>query len=233
MLSSRNEDPLYVIGVHERSASTDSSLIAFLTTRGELRVRVRMHGAMKQAVILLGGDCRETGFESAFDLLDSELAARDIGTVWLDYRSPGDCAQCAIDTLLACQYLDDEGIRDVVLVGWSFGASVAAAAGSVACNVRAVAAISSREATDTCLRRLTSKPFLLLHGKSDKISPVEYVTRMCSRLSNSSRLIVYPDAGHDLKEVRQKVNDDLLDWIVVTLDPSQAFSVNSMEHAVS
>jgi alpha/beta superfamily hydrolase len=233
MLSSRNDDRLYVIGVQERSASTDTSQITFLTTRGELHARLRMHRGMKQAVILLGGDSRETGFEPAFDLLDSDLAARDIGAVRLDYRCPGDCAQCAIDTLLACQYLDDEGIRDVILVGWSFGASVAAAAGSVARNVRGVAAISAREATETCARRLRSKPILLLHGEKDKITPVESVSRIRARVDSPSRLIIYPGAGHDLKEVRQKVNEDLVDWLTRTLDPSQLCLSNPAQQPVS
>lgn len=233
MLSSRNDDRLYVIGVQERSASTDSSQITFLTTRGELRARVRMHRGMKQAVIMLGGDIGESGFEPAFDLLDGKLAAKGIGAVWLDYRSPGDVAQCAIDTLLACQYLDDEGIRDVMLVGWSFGASVAAAAGSVARNVRGIAAISAREATETCARRLRAKPLLLLHGEKDKVTPVEYVNRICARSNSPSRLVVYAGAGHDLKEVRQKLNDDLVDWLTCAFDPSKVCLSDSAPQHVS
>lgn len=233
MLSSRNDDRLYVIGVQERCSSTDCSQITFLTTRGELRARVRLHKGMKRSVILLGGCRGETGFESAFDLLEESLGVLDVGVVRLDHRTPGDCAQCSIDTLLACQYLDDEGIRDVVLVGWSFGASVAAAAGSVARNVRGIAAISAREATETCTRRLRSKPLLLLHGENDRITPVAHLNRICSRLSAQSRLIVYPGAGHDLVEVRQKLNEDLVDWILRTLDPSQVSIASPVEQQVS
>lgn len=170
---------------------------------------------------MLGGDRGENGFDPTFELLDKELAGKDIGTLWLDYRSPGDVAQCAIDTLLACQYFDDEGIRDVILVGWSFGASVAAAAGSVASNVRGIAAVSAREATETCTRRLHSKPLLLLHGEQDKVTPVDYVNRICARMGSLSRLVVYPGAGHDLKDVRQKVGADLVDWLTCTFDHSR------------
>lgn len=221
MLSSQNHDRLYVIGVQQRSASTDSSEISFLTTRGELRAQVRMHRGMRQAVILLGGSREEAGFESTFELLDTALAKRGIGSVQLECRSPGDCAQCAIDALLVCQYLDDEGIRDVVLVGWSFGASVAAAAGSVARNVRGVVAVSVREATESCCRRLRGKPLLLLHGERDRVTPVEYVTRLCARANGPRRLVVYPGASHDLKQVREKVTDDIVDWLVAVLDSSE------------
>lgn len=230
MLSSPNADRLYVIGVQERSAAPDSSEITFLTTKGELRARARMRRGMRQAVILLSGDGRESGGEPILQQLDAELALRGIGSVRIDCRRPGDCAQCAIDVLLICQYLDDEGIRDVAIVGWSFGASVAAAAASVARNVRAVAAISAREATENCCRRLRSKPLLVLHGEEDGITPVEYVRRFCDPADGLRRLIVYPGAGHDLKDARQQVCSDLIEWLDCALDLKHA--CNPLEQPV-
>lgn len=222
MLTSGNADRLYLIGVQEQPASTESTQITFLTTRGELRARARIRKGMKQAVILFGGSLQETGCEPIYEALDRDLATRDIGAVLLECRCPGDCAQCAIDALLVCQYLDDEGVRDIALVGWSFGASVAAAAGSVARNVRAVAAISAREATESCCRRLRSKPLLLLHGEKDRITPVDQIKRMVSKCDGPRRLIVYPGASHDLHEARNRVIQDLIDWLACVFEPSPA-----------
>lgn len=221
MLSQRSEQ-LYVIGIQERPGSSEYSTITFITTRGELNARVHLQRGMRQAVVFLGGDMTESAFDVGFDELSGDLGQRGIASVSIAYRSPGDCAQCAIDALLACQYLDDEGVRDVALVGWSFGASVAAAAGSVARNVRGVAAISAREATEACSRRLRAKPLLLMHGEKDKICSVDTVGRICARADTPRRLIVYPEAGHDLAEVRQQVRSDLIDWLVCALDPVQS-----------
>lgn len=217
MLTSRRNEQFYLIGVREQALSDECSQITFFTTRGDLVAYSRVCHGMRQAVIMLGGN--EHGFDSSFDRLGRELAELGIGSVRIDHRLPGDCAQCAIDTLLVCQYLDDEGISDVALVGWSFGADVALAAGSVARVVRGVAAISPCDVPEVCVRRMGTKPLLLMHGEADDTCSIENAGRVSLRAGGLADIIAYPGAGHDLAGVRSQATSDLVGWIVHAFDP--------------
>lgn len=222
MLTTRRSDQLYLIGVREQAATEGHARVTFLTTRGDLEADARaVHGA-KQAVVLLGGSAHEHCFDSDLDLLPRDLAEHGIGSLRIDYRSPGDCAQCAIDALLACQYLDDEGVSDVLLVGWSFGASVAIAAGSVARIVRGVAAVSPIDVPDCCVRRMCRKPLLVITGEGNDLASADCVRRVLLDSESHARLLTYPGQRHGLWGVRERVRADLLDWIALSFDASQA-----------
>lgn len=222
MLTNSRNDQFYLIGVREQATADGCTRITFFTTRGDLNAYARISRGARHAVILLGGDDREHGLDSEFGALSDELARLGISSVRLDYRFPGDCAQCAIDALLACQYLDDEGIADVVLAGYSFGAGVAFAAGSVCRTVRGVAAVSPLDISGCCIRRMARKPFLLMRGEDDEVYPIENAGRIFPRVGGYARTIAYPGAGHDLLSIVRKAREDLVDWIASTLDSARA-----------
>jgi pimeloyl-ACP methyl ester carboxylesterase len=222
MLTNHCNDQLYLIGVREQTVSETCTRITFFTTRGDLNAYARVSRGARRAVILLGGSEGESGLDSEFGLIADDLARLNIGSIQLDYRFPGDCAQCAIDALLLCQYLDDEGIADVALAGWSFGAGVALAAGSVCRTVRGVAAISPVDVSQCCVRWMGGKPLLLMRGEDDEVCPIDNVGRISLRTGGCARTIVYPGAGHDLIGILRKASEDLVDWISNTFDPARA-----------
>lgn len=193
MLTNHRNDQLYLIGVREQAISDGRSQVTFFTTRSDLVAYTRICRGMRQAVIMLGGD-DENGLDSEFNSAARELENLGIGSVQLDYRCPGDYAQCAIDALLACQYLDDEGISDVVLVGWSFGAEVALAAGSVARIVRGVAAISPWDVSELSSRRMCGKQLLLMREDAENICFID-------------------NDGRELPKTRHQIRNDLVQWI--------------------
>jgi hypothetical protein len=168
---------------------------------------------------MLGG--YEGGFDgpgSVYADLSKVLLDAGVASLRMDYRFPGDCVQSGIDTLLALQYLDDDAIHDVILLGWSFGGAVAIAAGSLARSIRGVAAISTIEIADCCARRLRSKPLLLIHGESDLSAPVAWPRRVYSLAEGSPDLIVYSGVGHDMQQVSDRLVKDLSAWILRTLN---------------
>lgn len=207
------EDQIYVIGVEERRIGGDARHLIFRTTCGDFDAIARLGRGIRQAVVMLGGGRGSVaGPSSIYPELADELYSRGIGSMRITYRQPGVCAKCAIDTLIALQYLDDEGVPDVVLAGWSFGGAVALATGSIARTVRGVAAISTLDVADCCVRRLRARPVLLLHGEADSASPVEVSRRIYDESFEPRKLIVYPAAGHRLREVRRRALEDLLAW---------------------
>jgi len=200
----------------EKRLSEDQTHLVFHTNRGDLTAYAHTRRGLRQGVILLGGDTAGNGLDSAFPQFADDLLKHDIASLRLDYRIPGDCVQCAIDALLGCQYLDDEGVGEIQLVGWSFGGAVAMAAGSVARSVVGVVAISARFVSDCCARRLTSKPLLLIHGEEDTVSPVEEAKRIYLKSAGPRKLVVYPGTGHDFKESRDELQRNLIDWMIGT-----------------
>lgn len=217
MLTTCGKDQLYLLGVREQAVSEDRAKLTFFTTRGDLEAYTRTCHGVRQAVVLLGGDEGEIAFDSEYDRLSRDLAKHRVGSVLVDYRNPGDCAQCAIDALLACQYLDDEGISDVLLIGWSFGATVALAAGSVARIVRGVAAISPVDVADCCVRRMHRRSLLVLRGDNDELCPSDTARRAGVSRENLTRVLTYPGQGHELSGVRQQLHSELMNWIGQTL----------------
>ena len=212
------EDQLYLVGVNESSAGPGLRNVTFRTTRGDFNALARLRGGIQSGVIVLGDpEIGADGPCSIFSELADELIEQGIGTLHLNYRSPGNYVQCTIDALLALQYLDDEGVNDVVLVGWSFGASVALAAGSLGRTVKGIAAISPRNVFDTFLRWLRSRPLLILHGDADRVSPVEVSRDVYFKTREPRKLIIYPGAGHNCEEVRDQLRKDLSSWIMTVL----------------
>ena len=212
------EDQLYLIGIDQTRIGRDMRSLTFHTTRGDFEALASYREGMGKGAVVLGDpDSGPDGPSNIYPDLASDLLDRDVGSLRLRYRSPGDCVQSAIDVLLALQYLDDEGIRDVVLVGWSFGGAVAISAGALARTVRGIAAISTLQVSDCCVRRLRSKPVLLLHGDADEVSPVEVSRRVYFKCDEPRRLIIYSGADHNCHEARDRLRSDLRRWILKTL----------------
>lgn len=222
-MSSCREDQLYVIGINEKRIKPRFMRLDFRTTRGDFRAFYHTSPGLQHGVVFIGGSQAEVdGPASIYPDLARDLLSDGIASLMVSCRVPHDCAQCSIDTLLALQYMDDEALRDVALVGWSFSGAVALIAGSFARNVRGVAAISTFDVSQQCLRRLSSKPILLLHGESDRESSVNVPRWIYDQAAGPRSLIVYADAGHNLVEVKNQVNADLYRWIMQTLGPINA-----------
>jgi pimeloyl-ACP methyl ester carboxylesterase len=162
MITSHGSDQLYLIGVREQAVTDECTRVTFFTTRRDLTAYTHLTRTSRQAVILLDSDTNDLEAHSEFDQLAREIGRHGIGSIRLDYRFPGDRAQCAIDALLACQYLDDERISDVLLVGWSFGAAVALAAGSVGRIIIGVAAIHPPDLPECCIHWMGRKRLLVM-----------------------------------------------------------------------
>lgn len=214
----RSDEQLYLIGIREKRYAPDLQRLTFRTNRGEFDALSHFREGITRGVIMLGG--ANGGFDGPSRLyrdLSERLCLDGIAVLRLDYRVPRDCAQCGIDALLALQYLDDEAVRKVVLVGWSFGGAVAIATGSVARTVCGVATIATASTAGGPRGWLRTKPILLLHGDADNISPVEVSRQVYAEADENRRMIVYPGTGHDIREARDAARNDLTDWILTTL----------------
>lgn len=214
---------LYVIEVNEKLIRNGVTRLTFNTTRGAFSAVAHLGEGVRRAVVMLSG--ARGGFggpNSLYARLAPELASNGIGAVRLSYRTPGDCVQCAIDALVALQHLADEGIDEVLLVGWSFGAAVAMAAGALARTVRGVAALSTEGSAERRVRRFRPKPILFIHGEADAVAPLEAARRVYDQAMTPKRLITYSGAGHNLAEAAERLRRDIWAWITGSLEADRA-----------
>jgi pimeloyl-ACP methyl ester carboxylesterase len=217
------DEQIYVIGIDEEQQGRHLLRLTFHTTRGDFSALARRRHGMRSGVVLLSGERGGYAGPSAiYPELAEELLSDGVASLIVDFRDPGDRVQCTIDALLAVQYLDDEGISDVGVVGWSFGGATAIAVGALARSVRGVAAISTFDLAGCCVRRLRNKPLLLIHGDADSVSPLDVSRRIYLRSGEPRSLYVYPGVGHDMAEGRDRLRGDLHSWLVHVLQPARA-----------
>lgn len=146
--------------------------------------------------------------------LAERLAETDeVASLRMDYRRPGDLNACVLDVLSGMLYLEGRERTRVVLVGHSFGAAVAIAAGAAHERVAAVAALSTQIYGTEGVAGLSPRPLLLIHGAADEVLP-EYCSHdVYSRALEPKRLIVYPNCRHGLDHCREELDRDLYGWL--------------------
>lgn len=204
---------LYLVGIQERHLAAGASKLTFQTNRGRFAAVSRIARGTDRGVVMLGdGKAELAGPGGVYADMAGVLADRGISSLRMAYRDAGDCVQCGLDTLLALQYLYDEGVERALAIGWGFGAAVAVAAGSVGRTVEAIAAISILNPSGCCNRFLRAKPILIVHGESDTVAPIDASRRLYADAGPHRRMLIYPGAGHNLMRVRDKLVQDLTGW---------------------
>lgn len=214
-MSMERDDRLYVLGVREKELEPGLIRLDFKTTRGSFQALYQPAENPSKAVVFISGE--DGGFEgpgTLYSNLGKTLQGNNIASLRLNCRIPGNVAQCGVDTFLALQYLDDEFIKDIALVGWSVGGAVALNVAPFAKNVRAIAALSTQPVSDDCIRRLATKPLLLLHGDHDRKNSIQIPRYIASQAISPHRMIVYANADHNFEGVQEKLCVDLSKWLM-------------------
>jgi pimeloyl-ACP methyl ester carboxylesterase len=115
--------------------------------------------------------------------------------------------------------MHDEGIKEFALIGHSFGGAVVIQAASQAPDVRTVVAIAAQSyGTESVPELATRCSLLLLHGTGDLVLPPRCSQHIYRHALEPKRLILYPNAGHNLDEVADEVYQVIKEWIVGELN---------------
>src|ERR1700687_900261 len=109
-------------------------------------------------------------------------------------RGEADDAGAAIAYLLSQPGVRKDG---AVMAGYSFGATVAVAAGHEHADVSRIIAVAlPLSMTEARVPDGASKPLLLVSGDRDSYSPVAALTTLQARIGKSAQLEVIKDADH-------------------------------------
>ncbi len=193
--------------------------LRFQTDRGSMDAILHRAPDADQAVVWVCG--ARGGFggpgPGTYARMAEQFAGSGITSLRLDYRSPNDVVECALDLLAGVSYLKDTGHQPVVVVGHSFGGAVVIAGGAVSSHVKGVVCLSSQTYGADAAGQLAPRPLLLVHGKSDTRLPFSCSQQIYDRALEPKQLVIYDGAEHRLEECRVELEQLLSDWIPATL----------------
>jgi hypothetical protein len=149
--------------------------------------------------------------------LAEELASRGVASLRIEYRRAAHLDESVLDVLAGISYLGGRNFRRVALVGHSFGGGVVLSAARYSRRVAAAVVLASqtRGAEDVVL--LAPRPLLLVHGEEDTVLPVANAELIYQWAFEPKQLVVYPGAGHGLRECREELHDLLREWLLERL----------------
>jgi alpha-beta hydrolase superfamily lysophospholipase len=193
----------------------DGEHVTLETDRGAIACRFHPAASGDATVVWVFGAGGGLGGPAGglYPRLAGQLAPEGVASLRLDYRRPGELAECVFDTLVGIAYVGTRGCRRVVLVGHSFGGAVVITAGALSEAVIAVAALSSQTYGTGTVGSLAPRPLLLLHGSADEVLPDRASRDIYARAKEPKQLKLYPGCRHGLDQCRDELDRDLLGWI--------------------
>ena len=189
--------------------------IEVLTNLGPIRCLYHEAPSAERGVVWVSGAYGGfSGGGGLYSILSDELIADGISSLRLDYRHPNVLHHSIMDVLAGVDFLRSQGCERVALVGHSFGGAVVIAAAPLSDAVWSVAGLASQTHGARYAHLVSPKPLLLVHGEDD-----DRLSARCSILINEwarepKRLILYPDAGHNLRECRDELHPVLKSWLL-------------------
>jgi len=194
------------------------------TTRGAVRAHLHPREGKTGCAIFIGGAAGgvEGPANQVYLRLSRDLIAQGVTSIRVEYRQPGEFAECVLDALVACSFLKGLGAGRAVIIGHSFGGAVAIKAAELAPLASAVVGMSSQRFGTQTVERLR-KPLLLIHGADDDVLLPQASEDIFERALEPKQLVVLPGAGHSLREVPDEVYQLLFDYITEQVGDAAAF----------
>lgn len=213
---------LRILAVAAAEAGDGSYHVVLHTSDGDIPCRFHPCEGQPGAAIFVGG--ASGGLDGPADAiyarLGPDLVGQGVSSLRLHYRQPGEFPQCVMDVLVGVSFLKGIGAQQIVLVGHSFGGAVAIRAGELSDMVVAVAALSSQLYGASHVERLAPRPLLLVHGMDDQVLEAVASEEIYAHAQEPKRLVLYPGAGHALRECRDELYQLLMGWIPQQLGAS-------------
>ena len=194
--------------------------IAVPSARGPVQCRWYAPHVNGAAVLWVGGI--GGGWDTPARLLYPRLADRlqqdGIGSLRIRFRNPTDLEEAVHDVSTGLDYLLQEGVERIGLVGHSFGGAVVSEAAATTPHSRAVVTLATQSyGTDRVGELNSDCALLLIHGTRDSVlAPAnsQYVHRLAHE---PKRLQLYRGAAHGLDEAAEEVEGLVHAWLVTHL----------------
>jgi len=176
--------------------------------------------APRGAVLCVGGF--DGGFdgpaEGIYGDLGNALPELGVGVLRLDFRvktSPGPIDDGTFDVMAGVDWLVEQGIARVALIGHSYGGAIVVRAAFRSDAVAGTCALSTQTMgiEPDEVRSLAPRPLLLIHGGADWRLPPRLSEWVYSLAGEGRELHILDGATHSLRQRRDDLWVLLLDWI--------------------
>jgi len=166
------------------------------------------------------------GFDGGFDGpaqsiyadLAEALPKQGIGILRLDFRvktSPGPIDDGTADVLAGIDWLIEQGMERVALIGHSYGGAIVIRAAARSQSVVATCALSTQTMgiEPEEVRSLAPRPLMLVHGAADWRLPPRLSAWVYAIAGEGRELHILDGATHSLRQRRAELWSLLLDWL--------------------
>ncbi len=206
---------LRITGVEPGDEIAGARTLVIRTTRGDIPMLLHAAAEPRRAVLCVSGAMGGLdGPAHLYARLGLELPKMGIAIARLDYRAPGEFAECLVDAMAALTFLRGVEYSRIALLGHSFGGAVAINAGTLGPNVATVAAISSQLGGAHMVGELAPRPLLLVHGTADAILSHESSQALFERAGEPKRLELIKGADHRFSAHGNEVFEIVKRWLL-------------------
>ncbi|QIR36206.1 alpha/beta hydrolase [Tolypothrix sp. PCC 7910] len=195
--------------------------VNLITSRGTIQCRYYPVQHTEKAAIFVGGvgGDWDTPARGLYPLLCEKLTSQAIASLRIRYRYPTQLEEAVLDVVASITYLQDQGIKDIALVGHSFGGAVVIQAAAKSPNVCTVVTLATQAyGTDPAPELATRCSLLLLHGLEDEVLSPYCSQAVYQKALQPKQIIFYPNAKHGLDEAADEVYSVVQAWIIKQLN---------------
>jgi len=185
--------------------------------RGIVHARFSHPPSSIAAVVMVGGG--DGGFDgpalAIYPTLAEDFYAKGIATLMLDYRIhsfPGNYEEAIYVVLVGVNYLLEIGIKNIGLVGHSFGGAVVIETAVRVSVISSVVSLASQTMGALNVKQISPRPVLLVHGSSDTRLPPDCSRYLHNIAGNPKKLVIFENATHSLRQCREPLRNLLIEW---------------------
>ena len=186
------------------------------TNQGDIRVAYHQAPVPHAAVVWVWG--ASGGLEGPADgiyaRLADELMAEGLTSLRVDYRQPRILLDSMLDALAGVSFLKSKDHDSIAMVGHSFGGAVVISAAPFSQEVTAVIALSSQTYGAQHAGLVSPRPLLLIHGEADTRLLPQSSRAIFLWAKEPKELVLYPGAGHGLRQCKDELHKLLKGWLV-------------------
>tara|TARA_B100000029_G_scaffold195163_1_gene193258 strand:+ start:367 stop:990 length:624 start_codon:yes stop_codon:yes gene_type:complete len=192
--------------------------------RGVVQAKFFCPPSSTSAVLMVGGG--DGGFDGPASALYPSLAEifydKNISALLLDYRIhsfPGDLDEAIYDVCIGIRHLLKLGIRNIGLIGHSFGGAVVIEATVRESKISTVVSLASQTAGALNVDQISPRPILFVHGLDDIRLPPDCSRYLHSIAKEPKELVLFEGATHSLRQSRESLQTLLVEWFERYLTP--------------
>ncbi|MBF8266534.1 MAG: phospholipase/carboxylesterase [Dehalococcoidia bacterium] len=184
------------------------------TNMGSIRCLFHRAAEATRAVLWVAGvGGGFNGGGGLYPLLSDELTEEGISSLRLSYRKSNSFLDCVLDVVAGVHFLQERGHSRVALVGHSLGGAVVIAAAPLCDAVATVVGLASQTYGAHYVSLVSPRPLLLVHGEADTRLGPHCSQQIFQMAREPKELVLYPGAGHSLRECREQLHPLLKTWL--------------------